>query len=174
MKKEKLQSFKPFVHASSRVLILGSMPGPEALRKREYYGYDHNAFWKIMRDLFSDGACYKEISYKEKLKLLQENRIAVWDVIASCTRIGASDSSIREVKPNNIARLVQKYKSIETIFLNGKTAEKLYIKYFKDKIHVPAYSLPSTSPAHASMSYAKKLETWAVIKKFVANKNPWC
>ncbi len=150
---------------------MGSMPGPEALRKREYYGFKGNHFWRIIPDVLGASA---PSSYKEKICLLRQNRIALWDVLESCTREGASDSNIRHEKPNKIVQLITKYVGIRTIFLNGKTAERMYKKYFGGLIQIPAYALPSTSPAHASISYEKKREKWRVIVKYLSNRNLWC
>ena len=167
-----LKSFPPFTDERSRILILGSMPGPVALKKKEFYGFPGNHFWKIMRDLFAEG---KELAtYAEKRALLRENRVGLWDVIGSCRRTGASDSSIRDVIPNNLPALIRRRRAIRTIFLNGKTAEALYRRYFGDVIRIPAYYLPSTSPAHASMSYEKKLAAWKAILPYLENRNEWC
>ena len=166
-----LLSFKPLADDRSRVLILGTMPGPVALKKREYYGFSGNHFWPIMFRLFGERP---HADFRKKKALLRENRIALWDVIGACRRTGASDSSIRDVVPNDIPGLIRRRKSIRTIFLNGKTAERLYRRHFGELIHIPAYALPSTSPAHASMSFEKKLKAWEAIKPFLANRNPWC
>lgn len=147
------------------------MPGPVALKKKEYYGFPGNHFWKIMTRLFG---AREDLSYKERVALLRENRIAIWDTIRSCRRSGALDSAITEIVPNDIAGLVTRHEGIRTIFLNGKTAEKLYRKYFAGKIHLAAYYLPSTSPAHASMSFEEKLKAWEAILPYLANRNPWC
>ncbi len=167
-----LRSFRPVVDGRSRILILGTMPGPEALRKREYYGFTGNHFWKLLPAIF--GRREPLASYKEKIAFVREHRIALWDTIARCTREGALDSAIRQSVPNDIIGLIQKYPGIHTIFLNGKTSEKLYNAHFRKRLHIAAYTLPSTSPAHASMSLAAKLERWGVINDFLKNRNPWC
>lgn len=167
----KLTGFPPLSDKHSGILILGSMPGPVALKKKEYYGFPGNHFWKIMQGLFE---LRGDLSYQKKIALLKENHIALWDVIGSCRRVGASDSTIRDVSPNNIPALIRRHKHIRTIFLNGKTAEKLYRRYFGLEIKVSAYYLPSTSPAHASMSYEKKLSAWRVILPYLENRNDWC
>lgn len=166
-----LKSFRPVADVRSRILILGSMPGPMALEKREYYGFPGNHFWKIVPELLGEK---DPVDYPKRIALLRDRRIALWDVIRSCTRRGAADSTIRCVVPNDIPRLIKKYPDIRTIFLNGTTAESLYRRHFGDVIRIPAYRLPSTSPAHASMPYAKKLEAWRSILPYLENRNPWC
>ncbi len=166
-----IRSFRPLADSRSRILILGSMPGPEALRKKEYYGFNGNHFWRILPEILG---VPQPLSYHEKIELLKNNRIALWDVLETCAREGASDSGIRSEKPNDIIRLIQRYPEIRTIFLNGKTAEKMYRKYFGGRIQIQAYGLPSTSPAHASIRYEKKRDQWRVILKTLANRNPGC
>jgi hypoxanthine-DNA glycosylase len=159
-----LRSFKPFIDRRSRVLILGSMPGPDALRKQQYYGFDGNHFWKIMPVLFGEEP--KE-SYDEKLQMLKRNGVALWDVIHSCTRTGAMDSKIRDVDVNKIPELIKKYPNIRAVFVNGRFAFNLFLKSFEGKIDRPVAYLPSTSPAHAALPLLKKIERWSVIKKYV-------
>ena len=166
-----LRSFKPIANKRSRILILGSMPGPEALRKKEYYGFKGNQFWRIIAEIFSVS---QPLSYQEKISLLKENHIALWDVLKSCAREGSSDSKIENEQPNNLVWMIKKYPTIRTIFLNGKTAKKMFRKYFGGVIQILVYDLPSTSPAHASMRYEKKLEKWRVIMNYLGNRNPWC
>lgn len=166
-----IRSFKPIVDQRSRILILGSIPGPEALRKREYYGFKGNHFWRLVPEILGTNV---SLNYSQKVRLLKENRIAVWDVVGSCVRKGASDSRIRAERPNDLLGLIKKYPEIRTIFLNGKAAERMFKKYFGECIRIPAYYLPSTSPAHASMPYAKKLKKWRAIARALENRNPWC
>jgi len=140
------------------------MPGPEALRKRKYYGFEGNHFWKIMPILFHEEP---KNSYTEKLDLLRRHRVALWDVIHSCTRSGALDSKIRDVKVNKIPDLLKKFPNIRAVFVNGLFAYNLFQKSFEGKINRPVDYLPSTSPAHAALSLLEKIEKWRLIKKYV-------
>jgi hypoxanthine-DNA glycosylase len=111
------QSFKPFVDKEARVLVLGSMPGPMALRKQEFYGFTGNHFWTIMPAILGER---RTGVYAEKLAMLRRHRIALWDVLESCTRPGALDSSIRDIEPNKIPELIAAYPNINAIFINGQ------------------------------------------------------
>ena len=159
--KKLLRSFKPVVDRRSRILILGTMPGPVALKRRQYYGFPGNHFWPIIEKRFAGG---RALSYPRRIQLLTKNRIALWDVIGSCRREGASDGAIRRVTPNKIPELLKRYPNIRRIFVNGKTAEKLFRKHFGESVRLPVVCLPSTSPAHAAMSFQKKLKRWRVIR----------
>src|SRR5262249_23502800 len=141
------RSFQPFANRRSRVLILGSMPGPEALRKQQYYGFTGNHFWTILPALVGEP---KTDNYPKKLAMLRRHGIALWDVIESCTRPGALDSAIRNHKPNDIPGLIGRYPNIRAIFINGQFAYKTFVKTFGETIDRPVTVLPSTSPANAA------------------------
>jgi TDG/mug DNA glycosylase family protein len=158
------RSFKPLVSRASRVLILGSMPGPEALRKQQYYGFAGNHFWKLLPVLFNEAP---PANYNEKIRLVKRHRLALWDVIGTCVRPGALDSSIRSLLPNDIPGLLKRYPGIRAVFINGQFAHKTFLKHFENQVSVPVHILPSTSPANAMMSVAEKTKRWSAILKFL-------
>lgn len=158
------ESFEPIVDRRSRVLILGSMPGPEALRKQQYYGFDGNHFWTIVPALFGKE---RPATYEEKIRLVRYHRIALWDVLQSCSRPTAMDADITEPQPNAIPQLIKQYPNIKAIFINGRTAFNFFEKWFGGKIRRPHYYLPSSSPAHAAMSLPKKIEKWSYVKTYL-------
>ena len=94
-----------------------------------------------------------------------ENGIALWDIIASCEITGSSDSSIKNVKVNDLSKIL-KEADIRQIFVNGRTAEKYFEKYTKAQINRDAVCLPSTSPANAAWSVKRLTEKWEVLKSF--------
>ncbi len=151
----------PVFDCNSKILILGSFPSVKSREQMFFYGHPQNRFWKVTSALF----CKNEPkTIEEKKKFLLENGIAVWDVIASCDIVGSSDSSIRNIVPNDID-IILKAADIKQIFLNGKTAEKYYNKYIRDKIGREAVCLPSTSPANAAWSVERLISEWKNIKK---------
>jgi hypoxanthine-DNA glycosylase len=155
-----LRSFEPIVDARSRVLVLGTMPGTKALRIQQYYGYERNHFWPIMFDLLAGG---RVLDYPEKIALMRRHRIALWDVLASCERIGAADAAIRNGTPNVIPELLVRHPGIHTVFCNGGLSAKLFLQHFGGRVAVPMIGLPSTSPAHAAMPYAAKRARWTTV-----------
>ncbi len=146
----------PFYRTDSRFLILGSFPSVKSREQMFFYGHPQNRFWPVISGMFG---CSVPVSVQEKKALLQDCKIAVWDVIASCEIAGSSDSSIKKVVPNDISVILEGAQ-IEKIFVNGKTAEKYYNRYIKPKIGITVKCLPSTSPANASWSLEKLTEAW--------------
>lgn len=162
--------FPPIADKHARVLILGSMPGKESLRAQQYYAHPRNAFWQIMGDLF--GAT-PELAYKARVALLKEKGIAVWDVLASCTRASSLDADIdpASLVVNNFAAFYRAHPCIARVFFNGAMAEKFYLKHVSFAAHPKLHfkRLPSTSPAHAGMVYAQKLQHWRVIAQVLSD-----
>ena len=164
----RISGFPPVMDKFVRVLILGSMPGNASLAKNEYYGLPHNAFWRIMGDLFGAGLY---LPYSERLKVLTGRGIALWDVLDSCHRPGSLDSAIddRTAKANNFEILFRDHRTITHVFFNGRKAANLFAKRIlptiEDEQAAKTFvTLPSTSPALAAMTYEEKLEQWTVVK----------
>jgi hypoxanthine-DNA glycosylase len=162
-----IRCFAPLKGKNPVVLILGTMPGGAALRKKEYYGYEHNAFWKIMFDIFETRF---SADYGIRTNLLKNNGIALWDTIASCEREGSSDTAMKNIVYNNIEGFLKENKSVKAIFLNSKFAHKIFLKAVKADIEQKVFVMPSTSPAN-TVKYEKKLEQWAKIKEFINKSN---
>jgi hypoxanthine-DNA glycosylase len=160
MEREKLvHPFPPVFDGSSRILILGSFPSAASRGVSFYYGHPRNRFWPLMRLLY--GAVFSD-SVEEKRAFLLENRIALWDSIASCTIVGSSDTSIRDAVPNKISELLSKA-PIERIFCNGRASFACYEKYVFPETGVHALALPSTSPANAAYGLSALAEAWRII-----------
>ena len=159
---QKLQhEFAPVYDTNSKILILGSFPSVKSREQQFFYGHPQNRFWKVIAGLTESKVPQ---TIEEKKKLLLEHGIAIWDVIESCDIIGSSDSSIKNVVPADIERVVANSK-IQNIYANGGTAKKLYEKYSQKKTGREIIGLPSTSPANAAYSLERLLECWQEVKK---------
>ena len=150
----------PVFDRHSKVLILGSFPSVKSREAQFFYGHPQNRFWKVTTKVFG---VQEPRTVEEKKTFLLSHGIAVWDVIASCDITGSSDSSIKNVVPNDLT-LILETADIRTIFVNGKTAEKFYNKYIKDTIGRPAVCLPSTSPANAAWSVERLVNAWKQLR----------
>ena len=155
-----LSGLAPLVSANTRVLILGSFPGARSLQAQQYYGHPQNHFWRILEAIWPDsplGIC--AASYENRSAWLLERGLGLWDVYASCERSGSLDSAIRNAMPNNIAAL--HLPQLAAVAHNG--AESFKHARHTQTLGVPVYKLPSTSPANASWSFARKLEAWREV-----------
>jgi len=154
-----VHSFEPVYDKASEILILGTLPSVKSRENNFYYGHKQNRFWKVLATLLKEPV---PDTIEEKKAMLLAHRIALWDVIASCEIEGSSDSSIRNVVPNDI-RPILKTADIRQIYVNGGTAEKLYKKYIFPETGRAAVRLPSTSPANAACSLDNLIGQWKVI-----------
>lgn len=130
-------TFDPVYDNHSRVLILGSFPSVKSREQGFYYGHPQNRFWKVLSAVFSSPVPQ---SIDEKKKLLLDNGVALWDVAQSCEINGSSDSSMKNVRPNDIYTLLYTT-GIDRVFANGKTARAAL-----RKIHPAADKCPHNSP----------------------------
>jgi hypoxanthine-DNA glycosylase len=153
-----VHSIEPIYDENSKILILGSFPSVKSREKAFYYAHPQNRFWKLLAGIF--GEEHIPTNNDEKIAFLLSRKIALFDVIASCEIIGSSDSSIREVVPNDLTPILEKA-DIQGIYCNGATSFKLYEKYLEKITGVEAHLLPSTSPANASWTFDRLKETWA-------------
>lgn len=148
---ERVECFAPIVDSKSEILILGTMPGPESLRKNEYYANSRNSFWKIIAAIYNDGKEFD--NYEDKLNCIHNNHLALWDVYSSCEREGALDSNIKRAIPNDINALLESHPSIKKVILNGREAENAFT------INFPHEYVISSSAANAK-SIGAKVSDW--------------
>lgn len=151
----------PVYNSDSQLLILGSFPSVKSREAQFFYHHPQNRFWKLLAALFHENV---PATIEAKKHFLLRNHIAVWDVIASCEIEGSSDSSIRNVVPNDLSIILQKA-PIRQIYTNGGTAFKLYEKYCLPSTGQKAIRLPSTSPANAAYSLDRLIAEWSVHLK---------
>ncbi len=159
--------FAPVARADARVLILGSLPGVPSLRAQQYYANPRNVFWRIMQDLLQISL---DLPYAERVAALLERRVGLWDVLQSSQRAGSLDAAIKRVdaNPNDFMQFFRTHSQLRLIAFNGKTAAQLFarLQFQVGDAGLPLQtSLPSTSPAHAAMSYADKLRHWSVVRE---------
>ena len=168
------QGFPPIARRDARVLILGSLPGQESLRRRQYYAQPRNAFWPIMGALCGAGP---ELPYRARARRLAASGIALWDVCRAAFRAGSLDASIvaRSVAVNDFGRFLACHPRIGLVCFNGRTAAALYRRRVLPAL-APAQralatlELPSTSPAHAALPLAAKLERWQAVAAALASR----
>ena len=153
----------PAYNKDSKILILGSFPSVKSRESQFFYGHPQNRFWKVLSTLLKTDL---PTTVEEKRLLLLHSHIAVWDVIASCDIEGSSDSSIKNVIPNDISSII-KNSDIQQIYCNGGKAYSLYKKYCEPVTRWKAIKLPSTSPANAGYSLERLLTEWESIIRWL-------
>lgn len=161
--------FAPLSSPCARILILGSLPGTESLRRQQYYAKAHNAFWRIMGELFSFA---HDLPYADRIDALLAHDVALWDVCAAARRSGSLDAAIdlSSVQTNDFGAFFARHPHIALICFNGAKAADLYTRRVRpfldpDTGNIASRVLPSTSPAHAARSYHDKKAAWDIIRK---------
>ncbi len=149
----------PVWDKDSRILILGSFPSVKSREQMFFFGHPQNRFWRVLSAVVED-TCPQTI--EEKRSFLLRHHIAVWDVVASCEIEGSADSTMKHVSVNDLTPILNGA-DIRQIYVNGKTAQKYYIKYTQSRIGREAVVLPSTSPANASWGLDRLIEAWREI-----------
>ena len=161
--------FPPIAGRDAHTLILGSLPGQRSLHMQQYYAHPYNAFWKLIAAIFeAEGT----LSYSRRVQVLKKHHIALWDVLEAAERPGSLDSSIvhASAQANDFAKFFRAHPRIRRVFFNGRKAEEMYRRFVLPKLgeefaYIRYESLPSTTPAHAGMTFAKKLDRWRRIKE---------
>lgn len=157
---DRLACLPPVARTDAEILVLGTMPGPTSLARGEYYAHPRNAFWPLLGELLGFAAT---APYGDRLAALQAGHIALWDVLAACTRDGAADTAIVAAVANDFAAFFAVHRRIGLVCFNGGGAARLFHRLVPPAA-APAgmrfVQLPSTSPAYAAMGFADKLAGW--------------
>jgi len=152
--------FAPLARADARILILGSLPGQRSIAAQQYYAHPQNTFWKIMAELLGASG-----NYEERCEVLLQSRIALWDVLANSLRRGSLDAEIRlaTAEVNDLGKFLAAHQDLELILFNGQKAAQVFRQRVSPGLSRQGYRLltmPSTSPANASIDFAHKLRCW--------------
>jgi hypoxanthine-DNA glycosylase len=151
-----LTGLAPVVDARTRIVVLGSFPGAASLKAQQYYAHPQNQLWPILSAL--TGEPLAALPYAERLPRLLAHGIGLWDVLGACEREGSLDSAIRKPAANDFAHLRALCPLLETVGFNGQTSGKFAPQFAAHGYRTVV--LPSTSPAHATLSFAQKLDRW--------------
>lgn len=159
-----VESFYPIIDATSRVLVLGSMPGVQSIMEQQYYANPHNQFWRIIYSLFMTPL---DLDYDTRIQFIRKKGIALWDVIETCQRKGSLDSNIENEIVNDFESLFNNYPNLKLIAFNGTKAFGTYRKWVGFELAQVDYKqLPSTSPAN-TIKFEEKLKQWEIILDYL-------
>ncbi|MDD2878947.1 MAG: DNA-deoxyinosine glycosylase [Rhodoferax sp.] len=155
----RLTGLPPLVNGNTRMLVLGSFPSATSLARQQYYAHPQNAFWRILQAIWPSSPYeISADSYQKRVDWMLGKGLGVWDVYASCERVGSLDSAIRTPQVNDLAGLLRDCPNLQLIAHNG--GESFRHARITRALGLPVYRLPSTSPANASWSFERKLAAW--------------
>lgn len=157
-------AFAPVVAPGTRVLVLGSLPGERSLAEQRYYAHPQNRFWHLMGRVV--GHALVPLAYEARLAALLAAGVGLWDTVASARRSGSLDAAIRDAEPAPLAALVATLPGLRAVGFNGRTAQKIGMPQLADH-GLALLALPSSSPAHASMTLADKERAWLQLREFL-------
>ncbi|MCL2871469.1 MAG: DNA-deoxyinosine glycosylase [Betaproteobacteria bacterium] len=155
-------SLPPVVYRNTRILVLGSLPGNASLAAQAYYAHPRNHFWRIFGVLL-DEPDLAEHSYVQRLRVLKQHRIGLWDTVGQAQRQGSLDQNLKNITANPLAELLQRLPQLEAIAFNGQTAARIGQRQLSDNAHLKNYTMPSTSPAN-TMPFTEKVAAWQRLK----------
>lgn len=158
-------SFAPIVHAGTRILILGSLPGEASLAAAQYYAHPRNQFWRLVGAAI--GVELVTMDYEARLAVLRDYGIGLWDSIGSAIRPGSLDTAIRDVEANPLASLVATLPALRCVAFNGAKSASIGVRQLAGAGDLALLRLPSSSPAHAALSFDDKLAQWTNLRKFL-------
>ncbi|MBS3913067.1 MAG: DNA-deoxyinosine glycosylase [Bacteroidetes bacterium] len=150
-------SFDPIANSDTSILILGTMPGDRSLELGEYYGHSRNKFWRIISAITNKDL---PVTYSDRIQILLESKIGIWDVAHKANRKGSLDSAIEDEEPNDLEGLIASLKNLKVVGFNGTKSQALFDKYFERKRNIKYILLPSTSPANTGMSFDNICKQW--------------
>ncbi|HGZ71320.1 MAG TPA: DNA-deoxyinosine glycosylase [Nitratifractor sp.] len=153
-----IHPFKPLIFKNSETLILGSFPSLKSFENSFYYAHPQNQFWKILSEITG----YPARSRDQRIWLLKETKLALWDVVKSCRRENSSDSNLKDIVLNDIGELLDEYPNVKRIGFTSKLAQKLYNTHSK-ALSIETFYLPSPSPAYAAMKFEDKVKKYSEI-----------
>ena len=158
----RIQGFSPISTPDAHVLILGSMPGIRSLYANEYYAHKGNVFWRMMGELIGAGW---DKPYSERVRILNDKGIAVWDVIKSCVRQGSKDVDIRDIEPNDFRMFFKQHPKIRKIGFNGQKASDVFKKFARESSlsQIVLVDLPSTSSQNRWLSFPEKRDIYGEL-----------
>jgi hypoxanthine-DNA glycosylase len=143
--------FKPIVFKDTETLILGSFPSIKSFENNFYYAHPRNQFWKILENMTS----YPVNNRDQKIWLLKECKLGLWDMIKVCSRENSLDSSLENEEVNDLATFLEEHSSITKLAFTGKKAEALFKTHFPH-LAIETIYLPSPSAAYAKMTFDDK------------------
>lgn len=145
--------------------MLGSLPGEKSLAAGEYYAHPRNLFWKLMELVI--GSELTALPYRQRLETLLAHKVGLWDAVQSATRNGSLDADIRDAEVTDLSSLAATLPDLRAVAFNGRASEKAAGPQLAGN-RIALVALPSSSPAHASMTFEEKARHWIKLRQFLS------
>lgn len=155
----------PIADRSTRLFILGSLPGERSLKEQRYYAFPTNQFWRLVGSVI--GEELHDLHYDDRLAVLRKHGIGLWDVVSAARRQGSGDQAIRDARHNDIGGLKRDYPNLKAIAFNGGRAAKDGMRLLGGAEGLALHALPSSSAAYARMPFAEKAARWASLREYI-------
>jgi hypoxanthine-DNA glycosylase len=157
--------FPPVTRPDTRILVLGSLPGAASLAQQRYYANPQNDFWRLIGAVI--GRDLVPLAYEARLEALLDARVGLWDTVASATRDGSLDATIRLHEASDLAALIPQLPELRALGFNGKTSARIGRRQLASAPGLALVDLPSSSPAYASLGFEKKREAWLALAAYL-------
>ena len=157
--------FPPVTRPDTRILVLGSLPGAVSLARQRYYAHPQNLFWRLIGAVI--GRDVVPLAYEQRLETLLDAGVGLWDTVAAATREGSLDTAIRLHEASDLAALVATLPALRAIGFNGAKSASIGRRQLGPAPGLALIDLPSSSPAYASLSFAKKREAWLALAAYL-------
>lgn len=159
------QSFGDVVDDRTRVVIFGSLPGEKSLEARQYYAHPTNQFWRLMSGVVEQDIT--KLAYEERLGVLLEARVGLWDVVASARRKGSLDTDIRDVQTNQLQDLRSRLPMLKAFAFNGGMSARIGRNQLTARFDLSLVDLPSSSAGYCSVTLDWKQQRWKHLRTFL-------
>lgn len=162
-------SFPPVADRRTRLLLLGSLPGDESLRQKQYYAHPQNRFWELVGAAI--GSDLRALEYEKRLDALLAAGVGLWDVVADAERPGSLDSAIRNPADNDLVGLLAGLPALVAVAFNGRRAAASGRRMLAQLDHdLALIDLPSSSPAYAAMRFEQKRDAWNALSRWIGRE----
>ncbi|KKG13788.1 2-hydroxyacid dehydrogenase [Methanosarcina sp. 2.H.T.1A.6] len=155
------RGFPAVLDEKTEILILGSLPGDESLRKQQYYGNPGNDFWRLVGRAIGENL--QDMDYNTRLEILKRNRLGLWDVFKAGSRDGSQDSKIKDEEINQFSILKEIAPELKLVCFNGKKSGEY--EPFLRKMGYKTKVLPSSSGMNRRFLKIRESEWEAALKR---------
>lgn len=163
---DRKSAFPPVVAPHTRVLVLGSLPGEASLKAQRYYAHPANRFWHLIGGVIGRSD-FPGLAYEDRLAVLLDAGIGLWDAVATAQRKGSLDTALRSVEPAPLADLAATLPALRAVAFNGTASARIATPQLAGRTDLARVQLPSSSPAYCAVTLAQKQAQWNSLRAYL-------